>query len=135
MPPLPSTAAAASAQSSPAISSVSSLSSACSQSSKSSSDTPPRAPKQRSASVASSLPHQSQTTTQPYISITVQDRGIGIPLAKQKSIFAAFSQADNSIQRKYGGTGTGDLRHHDDRFVCCCEFVHISDFCAWICFS
>ncbi|MBA6385108.1 response regulator [Colwellia sp. BRX10-9] len=41
------------------------------------------------------------------IELSIKDTGIGITPEQQKNLFIAFSQADNSITRKFGGTGLG----------------------------
>jgi len=41
------------------------------------------------------------------IKFEIQDSGIGVTSEQKSKIFEAFSQADTSITRKYGGTGLG----------------------------
>ena len=50
---------------------------------------------------------ESQAQETVCLHITVRDTGIGIAPEVQQQIFAAFTQADSSTTRQYGGTGLG----------------------------
>ncbi len=54
---------------------------------------------------------------------SVVDTGMGIPVAKQDSIFKSFRQADSSTARQFGGTGLG--------LAICKQLVELMDGRLW----
>jgi two-component system sensor histidine kinase TorS len=54
-----------------------------------------------------SVTHLGQEDNQHRLRFSIQDSGIGIELALQQKIFERFTQADESITRRFGGTGLG----------------------------
>lgn len=67
---------------------------------------------------------QSQVDDQVEILFSIKDTGIGIPEDKLHSIFEAFTQADSSVTKKYGGTGLG--------LVICSRLVDLMGGRIWV---
>ena len=57
--------------------------------------------------VVVSVDVQSQSDNQVMLHFAVRDTGVGIPLEKQAQVFERYSQADQSTNRMFGGTGLG----------------------------
>jgi signal transduction histidine kinase/DNA-binding response OmpR family regulator len=61
----------------------------------------------RGGRVRLSAMHQADPSGAPLLRLQVQDSGVGIAPRHQARIFEAFTQADSSTARRYGGSGLG----------------------------
>jgi signal transduction histidine kinase len=74
----------------------------------------------------------------PAVAIVVRDTGIGIPEDRQRQLFTAFSQADMTTTRRYGGMGIGlalaarILAAHQGKITFTSEPAKGSIFALWV---
>ncbi len=61
----------------------------------------------KKGNVTLSIALEEETATDAVVKFSVIDEGIGISKENQAKLFQLFSQADSSIQKKFGGTGLG----------------------------
>jgi signal transduction histidine kinase/DNA-binding response OmpR family regulator len=71
-----------------------------------------------------SVEKESEAPDSVRLHFVIKDTGVGIPANKQSKIFEAFSQADGSMARVYGGTGLG--------LTICTRLVGMMDGRIWV---
>ena len=71
-----------------------------------------------------SVKKESETPDSVRLHFAIKDTGVGIQSDKQAKIFEAFSQADGSMARVYGGTGLG--------LTICTRLVGMMDGRIWV---
>jgi len=67
---------------------------------------------------------EDETTDSVRLHFAIKDTGVGIPADNRSKIFEAFSQADGSMARVYGGTGLG--------LTICTRLVGMMDGRIWV---
>jgi len=61
----------------------------------------------RKGQVLISVDYRAEENSSGFLSVSIEDTGIGIPPDKIGKLFQKFTQADSSTTRKFGGTGLG----------------------------
>src|SRR5580693_2319757 len=74
--------------------------------------------------ISVSVEKESETPDSVRLHFAIKDTGMGIPASKQSKIFEAFSQADGSMARVYGGSGLG--------LTICTRLVGLMDGRIWV---
>ncbi|MCP4277598.1 MAG: response regulator, partial [Gammaproteobacteria bacterium] len=76
------------------------------------------------ATVSLKITLQEEGEHEAVLHFSVQDSGIGMSRGQQEKLFQAFSQADSSTTREYGGTGLG--------LVICKDIIQLMGGRIWV---